>query len=81
MNETDDLRAENAALRKRIQELEQLLVTQQALTGMVHICASCKKVHKEDDAWIQIEAFIRELGDVQFTHGLCPDCHKKLETE
>jgi PAS domain-containing protein len=52
------------------------------LGGLLPICANCKKIRSSTNQWQQIEGYIREhIVDVDFTHGLCPDCMTKLYPE
>ena len=44
------------------------------LRGLLRICANCKKIHEGEDSWRQMEAYIREHSEADFSHGLCPDC-------
>jgi hypothetical protein len=48
------------------------------LQGMLPICASCKKIRDDKGYWNRIENYIAEHSEAEFTHGLCPDCMKKL---
>ena len=48
------------------------------LHGMLPICASCKKIRNDTGYWEQVEVYIRDHSDVQFSHGLCPGCFKEL---
>jgi two-component system CheB/CheR fusion protein len=48
------------------------------LAGMLPICASCKKIRNDEGYWQQIEAYISEHSQTEFTHGLCPECATKL---
>jgi len=48
------------------------------LKGLVPICASCKKIRDDKGFWNQIEIFIQERTDAEFSHGICPDCAKRL---
>ena len=48
------------------------------LRGILPICSSCKKIRNDEGYWQQIESYIHEHSDTQFTHGICPDCAKKL---
>lgn len=48
------------------------------LSGMLPICASCKKIRDDKGYWNQIENYIKSHSDARFTHGLCPDCAKRL---
>jgi PAS domain S-box-containing protein len=47
----------------------------------IPICASCKKIKKEEDKWEDVEQYINELSDVEFTHTVCPKCQRKLYPE
>ncbi|MFH0953640.1 MAG: hypothetical protein V1873_04855 [Verrucomicrobiota bacterium] len=52
-----------------------------ALQGMIPICAGCKKIRNDAGFWQQVEAYLGEHTDAEFTHGLCPDCVKKVYSE
>lgn len=51
------------------------------LRGMLPICASCKKIRDDKGYWSQIEAYISQHSEALFTHGICPECGKKLYPE
>jgi len=57
-----------------IWELRQTLEGLNTLAGVLPICASCKKIQNEDGSWLQIELYIRERAQVEFSHGMCPEC-------
>lgn len=61
-----------------IAELQEALAGIRTLKGLLPICASCKKVRDDKGYWSQIEAYISEHSDAEFTHGLCPECAQKL---
>jgi hypothetical protein len=48
-----------------------------ALRGMLPICASCKNIRNDDGYWSQIEVYVRDHSEDEFSHGLCPDCATK----
>jgi hypothetical protein len=48
------------------------------LEGFLPICASCKKIRDSHGNWLQIESYIRDHSEAEFSHGICPDCAKKL---
>lgn len=50
----------------------------QELSGMLPICASCKKIRDDKGYWNQIETYIKAHSDAKFTHGICPECSEKL---
>lgn len=64
-----------------IQELQEALSKVKALSGMLPICASCKKIRDDKGYWQQLEAFISEHSEALFSHGLCPDCLLKSYAE
>ena len=62
----------------RTSELRKALAEVKTLGGMLPICASCKKIRDDEGYWNQIESYIEEHSDAEFTHGLCPDCLEKM---
>jgi PAS domain S-box-containing protein len=48
------------------------------LSGMLPICASCKKIRDDNGYWTQIEAYIRDHSEAEFTHSFCPECFQRL---
>jgi hypothetical protein len=51
------------------------------LTGLLPICAWCKKIRNEDGQWQQMEQYVSARTDATFTHGLCTECAKRMEAE
>lgn len=51
------------------------------LKGMIPICASCKNVRDDEGFWTQVESYIRDRSDVEFSQGICPECLVKLYGE
>jgi AmiR/NasT family two-component response regulator len=68
-------------LRRMNAELQDALARVRTLSGLLPICASCKKIRDDEGYWTQLEAYIQEHSDVLFSHGLCPECAKKLYPE
>jgi PAS domain S-box-containing protein len=64
-----------------ILELQNALATVKALSGLLPICASCKKIRDDRGYWNQIEEFIESHSDAEFTHSFCPDCMRRLYPE
>lgn len=64
-----------------IDELQKTLNEVKTLKGFIPICASCKKVRNDSGYWDQIELYLKDHSDIEFTHGICPDCMKKLYPE
>jgi hypothetical protein len=51
------------------------------LSGLLPICASCKKIRNDEGRWQEIESYISNHSESDFSHGICPDCAKKLYPE
>lgn len=68
-------------LTRKNEELKQALREVKTLRGLLPICASCKKIRDDNGYWNQIESYLRKHSDVEFSHGICPDCAKKLYPE
>ena len=68
---------------KRQKELQAQLsiALAKVLSGFIPICASCKSIRNEENRWIQIESFLHEKTEADFSHGICPDCAKRLYPE
>jgi hypothetical protein len=66
---------------KLIAELQEAVNNIKTLSGMLPICASCKKIRDDKGYWTQIEAYVSEHSEAEFSHGICPDCAKKLYPE
>ena len=65
-------------LEKTVIELKRANDTIKSLKGLIPICAKCKKVRDDDGYWHQIEQYISEHSEADFTHGFCPECLQKL---
>lgn len=63
---------------KIINDLQKALADVKALSGLLPICSSCKKIRDDKGYWNQIEVYIRDHSEADFSHGLCPDCVTKL---
>ncbi len=59
-------------------ELQKALTQVKQLSGLLPICASCKKIRDDKGYWNQIESYIRDRSEAEFSHGICPECMKKL---
>ena len=59
-------------------ELQEALAEVKALSGLLPICSSCKKIRDDKGYWKQLEGYIQEHSDAEFTHGICPECVEKL---
>lgn len=61
-----------------IAKLQEALDTVKTLSGLLPICASCKKIRDDNGYWNQIETYISRHSEAEFSHGICPDCLEKL---
>jgi len=64
-----------------IGELQEALAKVKTLSGLLPICASCKRIRDDQGYWQQIEAYIRNHSEAEFSHSVCPECAKKLYPE
>jgi PleD family two-component response regulator len=65
-------------LSRTMKALKQALDKVKVLSGLLPICANCKKVRDDKGYWSQIEAYLDTHSEVTFSHGICPDCREKL---
>lgn len=71
---TKDLTELNNKLNKTIEELDKL-------RGIIPICSSCKSIREDSGDWSKLEAYMHKYSSAKFTHGICPECIKKLYPE
>ena len=64
-----------------IAELQQALEKIKALHGMLPICAWCKKIRDDHGYWKQVEIYLEEHSEAEFTHSMCPECKNHMEAE
>jgi len=64
-----------------IEELQEALANIKKLSGLLPMCAWCKKIRDDQGYWKQVEAYVCEHSDARFTHGICPECAGKLGDE
>ncbi len=76
--EMDCRKAREMELRRSNEELQKALREVKVLRGLVPICSSCKKIRNDHGFWQQLEEYIQEHSEAEFSHGLCAPCIKKL---
>ncbi|MGV1099125.1 hypothetical protein ACUUL3_06885 [Thiovibrio sp. JS02] len=79
--EIEERKKAEAEKETLIQELRKALQEVKVLSGFLPICASCKKIRDDKGYWSQIEEYISKHSQAEFSHGICPDCSKKLYPE
>lgn len=62
------------ALAARVEELQLALANVRRLSGLLPICAYCKRIRDDRDYWMQIEQYLGDRSEAQFSHSICPDC-------
>ena len=77
-NERQRLETERERL---ILELQEALSKVKQLSGLLPICASCKQIRDDKGYWTQVEVYMSEHTEIDFTHTVCPECTKKLYPE
>ena len=73
-----ELRRLNTELERRNRDLQAALAKVKLLSGLLPICASCKKIRDDGGYWHQVEVYIQSHSEAEFSHGLCPDCVQEL---
>jgi PAS domain S-box-containing protein len=63
---------------RMVNELQAALAKARRLGGLLPMCASCKKIRNDEGYWQEVEVYIHEHSDADFTHGICPACSRKL---
>jgi len=85
--DTDELRARMNVARRvvglqrtlsdQVSELQTALSTVRHLKGLLPICSYCKRIRSDEDYWEQMESYIAQHSDAQFSHGICPGCMER----
>lgn len=66
-------------LAQRVRELEEALSQVKVLQGIIPICMYCKRVRNEREYWEKVEQYVAERSDARFSHGICPECVRRVE--
>jgi DNA-binding response OmpR family regulator len=66
------------ALAQRVRELEEALSRVKTLQGLLPICSYCKKIRNDRNYWQQVEGYISDHSQAQFSHGICPECYARF---
>jgi len=67
-----------AELAARVKELELALANVKLLQGLLPICCYCKRIRNDQNYWQQVDIYIADHSEAQFTHGICPECREKV---
>jgi sigma-B regulation protein RsbU (phosphoserine phosphatase) len=69
------------SLAQRVRELQAALDTVKVLAGLLPICSYCKRIRDDNDYWQQLESYVSEHTNAQFSHGICPACFEHAQRE
>lgn len=75
------IQQQNREKDELISKLQEALDNVKKLSGLIPICSNCKKIRTDEGYWKQIEGYISEHSEARFSHGICPDCAKKIYSE
>jgi CheY-like chemotaxis protein len=65
-------------LADRVRELEVAMAQVKQLQGLLPICSYCKKIRDEENYWERVDSYLTRHSEVQFSHGICPDCYVEI---
>ena len=68
-----------AHVQQRNEQLTAALAEVKALSGLLPICAWCKKIREDDGYWTQVDEYFRSHTSLKFTHGVCTECAENME--
>jgi AmiR/NasT family two-component response regulator len=77
-NDMLELRSLNEELEAHNRALQEALAQARILGGLLPICASCKQIRDDQGYWHRVEDYLESHSEAEFTHGLCPDCSRRL---
>ena len=81
IRDISDRKAAESERERLIDELRDALGRVKSLSGLLPICASCRKIRDAQGAWHNLETYILNHTEADFTHGICPDCRRSLYPE
>lgn len=70
-----------ARLSERVDELRLALANVKQLSGLLPMCSYCKRIRSDEDYWQQVESYISDRTDAEFSHGICPSCFKAAQAD
>jgi PAS domain S-box-containing protein len=81
IRDVSDRKKAEAERERLLKSLEESLASIKTLSGLIPICASCKKVRDDKGYWSQVETYVAKHSEATFSHGICPACAHKLYPE
>ncbi len=74
---SEEIRSKSTDLESSNRELQKTLAEIKTLKGIIPICSFCKKIRDDEGYWNQVEVYVKERSNADFSHGICPACIKK----
>lgn len=68
-------------LAQRVAELQEALANVKRLSGLLPMCAYCKRIRDDGDYWQQLESYLSDHSEAEFSHGICPPCLERVSKE
>jgi DNA-binding response OmpR family regulator len=68
-------------LALKVAELQEALANVKQLSGLLPMCSYCKRIRDDGDYWQQLETYLADHSDAQFSHGVCPSCFERVRVE
>lgn len=81
LREIEERRQAEAKLELSIKQLEQAMAKVKQLSSILPICMHCTKIRNDGGNWQQIEIYIRDHSEAEFSRGVCPDCKTEFYSE
>lgn len=78
LHETTERKKDEEKLEQTVLELSKALTKVKTLSGLLPICASCKRIRNDKGYWEQLEEYITKHSEALFSHGICPECKERL---
>ncbi len=80
-HEVETLKSEAEIHRLKNVELQAALEKVKQLSGLLPICANCKKIRDDQGYWQDVAVYVRDHSEAEFSHGMCPDCKEEMYAE
>ena len=71
----------NQERERLIVQLKEALASVKTLSGLLPMCAWCKRIRDDEGSWTEVEHYVRRETDADFTHGICPDCQDQVRRD
>lgn len=68
-------------LALRVAELQEALANVRQLSGLLPMCAYCKRIRDDGDYWQQLETYLSKHSEAEFSHGICPSCFDRVSKD